>query len=173
MMEEELLVWDPNQINFKEEITKNGLPFSAAPFYVGGKYFVSLLISLPIGDGLCLLIKADITLMAGGLNLAFCQSLANDTALFLDVGAILKAALIKIGSKFRETALKHFLAHQFHLIHIEGRETGRVGYQRITHTEKFHMTSGMAATAELFTHITGSQREIGIQRIQNAGFTNA
>ena len=114
-----------------------------------------LLVALPIGNGLCLLIQADIALVAGGLEFSLSQSLKDHTALFFDMGAVLETALIQIGGEFGETALKDFLAHQLHLVDVKGRKTGGICDQRIANAEQFHVSGGVTTAAELFADIAG------------------
>lgn len=86
--------------------------------------------SLPVLDLPCLLIEADITLMAAGWDLPFGKGLQYCTVFFLYMCTAGISAHSKIGPKFPESMGQRFFSQGLHAFRVKGGKAGRVGYNR-------------------------------------------
>ena len=106
-----------------------------------------LFAALPIWYSFGLFVQPDIALMAGRLDFTVSQGLQNRAALFFYMGTIHELTFVQIRSKFREAALEMFFTHQFHLIHIKGRETRGIRNQSISQSVEFYVSGRMLSAA--------------------------
>ena len=112
--------------------------------------------------------------MAAALDMPLLQRSQYGAALFLGVAAAHEAAFLPVGGELPKGLRQAMLQFQIQFVCFKGGETGRIHDLRSAlQTEQFHMAGGVAAASQRVADLAHLNVEVGIQRVENAGFSNA